>query len=204
MFDVRCSMFDVRMYESKKMIVFFRIMSDQIAHKKNKIIVVGDGGVGKTTYVRRYTQGSFQTPYVPTLGVEVVYLSSELNHLPLQDVTPNSTSVWDTAGQEKYIGLRDGYYVGATGAIVMFDVTNLNSFKSVPKWLKYIRNTCGNIPIYICGNKVDVVGRAVSPALIGDFMKKGAGGNTFYQDVSAKSCYNFDGGFKWLKSLRVV
>lgn len=181
-------------------------MTSQIAKAptKNKIIVVGDGGVGKTTFVQRYTQGTFQNRYVPTLGVEVVYLDSELNHLPLEDTTPNSTSVWDTAGQEEYIGIREGYYVGATGAIVMFDVTDLKSFKSVPSWLKCIRNTCGNIPIYICGNKVDVVGRVVSPALIGDFMKKGAGGNTFYQDVSAKSCYNFDGGFKWFRSLHVV
>lgn len=181
-------------------------MTRQIAREhptKKKIIVVGDGGVGKTAFVQRYTQGTFREPYLPTLGVEVVYLSSELNHLPVEDTTPDSTSVWDTAGQEKYSGLRDGYYVGATGAIVMFDVTDLDSFKSVPSWLKYIRNTCGDIPIYICGNKVDVVGRVVSPALIGDFMK-GAGGNTFYQDVSAKSCYNFDGGFKWLRSLHAV
>ncbi len=68
-----------------------------------KLVLVGDGGVGKTTFVKRHKSGEFEKKYVPTLGAEV--------H-PMDFVTDRGKlvfNVWDTAGQEKYAGLRDGY-----------------------------------------------------------------------------------------------
>jgi GTP-binding nuclear protein Ran len=63
---------------------------------------------------------------------------------------------WDTAGQEKFGGLRDGYYVQGQCAIIMFDVTSRITYKNVPNWHRDLVRVCENIPIVLCGNKVDV------------------------------------------------
>lgn len=85
-----------------------------------------------------------------TLGVEV--------H-PLQFSTNFGTicfNVWDTAGQEKFGGLRDGYYIQGQCGIIMFDVTSRITYKNVPNWHRDLERVCENIPIVLCGNKVDV------------------------------------------------
>jgi len=69
--------------------------------------------------------------------------------------------MWDTAGQEKLGGLREGYYVGAHCALIMFDVTSRITYKNVPKWYKDLTRICENIPIVLVGNKVDVKDRKV-------------------------------------------
>ena len=72
-----------------------------------KVVLIGDGGVGKTTFVKRHVSGEFEKKYVPTVGVSVHPLKFFTN---FGEITMN---VWDTAGQEKYGGLRDGYYIQA-------------------------------------------------------------------------------------------
>lgn len=66
-------------------------------------MLVGDGGVGKTTFVKRHLSGEFEKKYVPTLGAEVHPMPWTTNRGKL------IFNVWDTAGQEKFAGLRDGY-----------------------------------------------------------------------------------------------
>ena len=70
-----------------------------------KLVLVGDGGVGKTTFVKRHLTGEFEKKYVATLGVEVHPLVFHTNRGAIR------FNVWDTAGQEKFGGLRDGYYI---------------------------------------------------------------------------------------------
>jgi GTPase SAR1 family protein len=70
-----------------------------------KCVLVGDGGTGKTTFVKRHLTGEFEKKYVATLGVEVHPLVFHTNRGPIR------FNVWDTAGQEKFGGLRDGYYI---------------------------------------------------------------------------------------------
>lgn len=92
----------------------------------------------------------FSLSFVATLGVEV--------H-PLQFSTNFGTicfNVWDTAGQEKFGGLRDGYYIQGQCGIIMFDVTSRITYKNVPNWHRDLERVCENIPIVLCGNKVDV------------------------------------------------
>ena len=102
--------------------------------------------------------------------------------------------MWDTAGQEKYAGLRDGYYVEATCGIIMFDVTSRTSYKNVPNWHRDLTRVCDNIPIVLVGNKVDVKERKVKAKTINFHRRK----NLAYYDISAKSNYNFEKPFLWL------
>mmetsp|Transcript_3686 Transcript_3686/g.5596 ORF Transcript_3686/g.5596 Transcript_3686/m.5596 type:complete len:216 (-) Transcript_3686:35-682(-) len=153
-----------------------------------KLLVIGDGGCGKTCFVKRHISGEFQRKYVATLGVEV----SELDFWTSEGKV--SFSCWDTAGQERFGGLRDGYYILAEAAILMFDVTNRDSYKNVPNWYKDVRRVCGGIPMVLCGNKCDVKERSVLPKHITFHRKK----NIQYYDISAKSNYNFEKPFVYL------
>eukprot|EP00178_Gracilaria_changii_P027639 TRINITY_DN8980_c0_g1_i1.p1 TRINITY_DN8980_c0_g1~~TRINITY_DN8980_c0_g1_i1.p1 ORF type:complete len:244 (+),score=50.21 TRINITY_DN8980_c0_g1_i1:70-801(+) len=153
-----------------------------------KLILVGDGGTGKTTFVKRHLTGEFEKKYVATLGVEVHPLVFHTNRGAIR------FNVWDTAGQEKFGGLRDGYYIQGQAAIIMFDVTSRTTYKSVGNWHKDLVRVCDNIPIVLAGNKVDVKDRKVKPKMITFHRKK----NLQYYDISAKSNYNFEKPFLWL------
>jgi len=154
-----------------------------------KLILVGDGGTGKTTFVKRHRTGEFEKKYVATLGVEVHRLLFFTNFGPI------CFDTWDTAGQEKFGGLRDGYYINGKCAIIMFDVTSRVTYKNVPTWHRDLVRVCENIPIVLCGNKIDVKDRKVKPKNIIFHRKKA---NIQYYDISAKSNYNFEKPFLWL------
>jgi GTP-binding nuclear protein Ran len=117
--------------------------------------MVGDGGVGKTTFVKRHLTGEFEKKYIATQGVDVNTITFYTNHGPIK------FNIWDTAGQEKLGGLREGYYIGGHCAIVMFDVCSRITYRNVPKWHKDLTRICEDIPIVLIGNKVDVKDRKV-------------------------------------------
>ena len=151
-------------------------------------MLVGDGGVGKTTFVKRHLTGEFEKRYIATLGVEVHPMPFFTSH---GQVVFN---VWDTAGQEKLGGLRDGYYIGGNCGIIMFDVCSRITYSNVPKWYKDLTRVCEAIPIVLVGNKVDVRDRKVKAKQITFHRKK----NLQYYDISAKSNYQFEKPFVWL------
>jgi len=153
-----------------------------------KLLLVGDGGVGKTTLVKRHRTGEFEKKYIPTLGVEVHPLKFNTN---CGEICFN---VWDTAGQEKFGGLRDGYYIQGQCAIIMFDVTSRITYKNDPNWHRDIVRDCENITIVRGGNKVDVKDRQVKARNIQFHRKR----NLQYYDLSARSNYNFEKPFLWL------
>merc|ERR1711981_1190614 len=153
-----------------------------------KLVLVGDGGTGKTTFVKRHLSGEFEKKYIATQGVEV-------HPMPFYTSKGNIVfNVWDTAGQEKLGGLRDGYYIGGQCGIIMFDVCSRITYQNVPKWYKDLVRVCENIPIVLVGNKVDVKDRKVKAKQITFHRKK----NLQYYDISAKSNYQFEKPFVWL------
>lgn len=87
------------------------------------------------------------------------------------------------------------YYIGGNAAIIMFDVTSRVTYKQVPVWHRDLVRVCENIPIVLCGNKVDVKCREVKPRNISFHRKKA---NMQYYDISAKSNYNYEKPFLWL------
>ena len=153
-----------------------------------KLVLVGDGGVGKTTFVKRHLTGEFEKVYVATVGAEVHPMKFSTNR---GDILFN---VWDTAGQEKFAGLRDGYFIQAHCAIIMFDLTSRISYKNVPVWYRDLVRVCENIPIVLVGNKADIKNRKVKARNINFHRRK----NLAYYDISAKSNYNFEKPFLWI------
>jgi len=146
-----------------------------------KIVLIGDGGVGKTCFVKRFLNGAFEKAYIATQGATVHKMTFYTN------VGTIVFNVWDTAGQEKFSGLGSGYYNGADGAIVMFDTTSRVTYQNVPDWYMNFTRVCGKYkPMVVCGNKVDMGGRKVRSRQVTFPSKKGIP----YFDTSVKSNYN--------------
>jgi GTP-binding nuclear protein Ran len=135
------------------------------------VLLVGDGDVGKTTYVKFLLAGEFETQYCPTLGVSVHPISMKTS---AGDVVFN---VWD--GQEKLGGLRDSYYINANAAIIMFDLTSRITYKNIANWHRDVVRVNENIPIVIVGNKALSKDRTVAAKAITFHRKK----NIQYYDV---------------------
>ncbi|XP_032719694.1 GTP-binding nuclear protein Ran-like [Lontra canadensis] len=148
-----------------------------------KLVLVGDGGTGKTMFVKHHLTGEFEKKYVATLGMEVHLFMSHTNRGPIK------FNVWDTAGQKKFGRLRE-----AQCAIIMFDVMSRVTYKNVPNWHRDLVRVCENFPIVLCGNKVDIKDRKVKAKSIVFHRKK----NLQYYDISAKNNYNFEKPFLWL------
>lgn len=159
---------------------------------KFKIVVVGDGGVGKTAFIHRHLTGNFVKIYDPTMGVEVHPL---IFHL--KDKRVVTLNIWDCAGLDKYQGLADGYAIGSSGALIMFDVTKRTSYDRVRHHYNQLKRVFKDqdIPMVLCGNKVDLAGeRVVKPRDV----RFHQGKDMEYYDVSVRSNYNFDKPFLYL------
>lgn len=122
---------------------------------------------------------------INSVGVDVSNLTLSTSH---GKVTFNN---WDTAGQEVFGGLRDGYYIQANCAILMFDVTSRVTYNNVEKWYRDLTRVCENIPIVLVANKVDVKDRQVKTRQVTFHRRK----NLQYVEISAKSNYNIDKPF---------
>ena len=119
---------------------------------KIKIIVVGDSGVGKTNLINRFASDKFDTNSKATIGVEFVYKTLKINKEVIK------VEVWDTAGQERYRAITSSYYKGAKGAIIVYDITNEDSFNNVERWINEVTEKGKtDMQFLLVGNKKDLV-----------------------------------------------
>ena len=168
-------------------------MSDNAVDFVFKVSVIGDGQVGKTSLIRRYTQASFQQQYIKTIGAQFSTYSDELDGLTCK------LSLWDIAGQEDHFFLRPVFYKGTSCAIIVFSLEETDdgreSFKRVPVWQAEIKKFCGEIPIVLFGNKVDLVDDAAldDEMVLKLVQKRGLIG---YYKTSAKTGENVVDAFK--------
>jgi small GTP-binding protein len=117
---------------------------------KFKIVVGGDPSVGKTSLIRHFCEGYFREAYLSTIGVS--FLKKEIK-LVNKDVV---LQIWDVGGQQIFQAMRPNYYKGAHGALLLFDVTNVSTLVHCTDWYDEIRRARPKIPIYLCGNKIDL------------------------------------------------
>ena len=123
-----------------------------MARSRLSVILVGDSSVGKSSILQQLTDKSLDPYGTSTIGIDYFSptISTETGEVPLK--------IWDTAGQECYRSLAKCYYRNADIAVVVFSLTDLNSFRAVRGWVERIREYAPvNIPIYIVGNKLDLV-----------------------------------------------
>jgi len=117
-----------------------------------KVVVTGDSGVGKTNIITRFTANEFSLESKATIGVEFGHAE-----ITLGDNSKIKVQIWDTAGQERFRAITRGYYRGAVGALIVYDITKSVSFRNVEKWLQELRqHAFDDIVIMLVGNKSDL------------------------------------------------
>lgn len=116
-----------------------------------KVVLLGEGRVGKTSILLRYVRGEYQEGQASTLQASYLDKKIVLRNRPVH------LSIWDTAGQERFHSLVPIYYRDANGAVLVYDITDHESFSRVRKWVRELRQNGDNkICIVICGNKIDL------------------------------------------------
>ncbi len=158
--------------------------NDTIRKFTYKVTVVGDGRVGKTTLIKRYTEGSFKKEYIKTLGAQFFVYDKEINNDKIR------LMFWDIAGQDKFHFLRPSFFKNSKAAIIVYSLEEgkfgRESFNHISFWYGEITKHCGEIPIVIFANKVDLVDETkLDISSIQDMVKK----NSFlgYYITSAKT-----------------
>ena len=144
-----------------------------------KIVIVGESSVGKTNLLLRYMKNSFDDSEKPTIGMD--FFTTEIT----KENTTMKIQFWDTAGQEKYKSLASAYYKVSNGVILVYDVTNRNSFDRLRDWIKEIKmNVSSNTKIILIGNKTDLADqRQVTSDEGTEFAKNN---EMFFWETSAK------------------
>ncbi|KAF0694871.1 Aste57867_14271 [Aphanomyces stellatus] len=121
-----------------------------------KLLLIGDSGVGKSCLLLRFADDTYTESYISTIGVDFKIRTIELDGKTIK------LQIWDTAGQERFRTITSSYYRGAHGIIVVYDVTDQESFNNVKQWLHEIdRYACENVNKLLVGNKSDLTAKRV-------------------------------------------
>jgi Ras-related protein Rab-1A len=156
----------------------------------SKIVIIGDSGVGKSCLLTQYADNEFTTEHQSTIGVDFKIRTIDALGKVIK------CQIWDTAGQERFRSIVSSYYNGAHGIIIVYDVTNRDSFESIKStWISDVREyTPEEIPIIIIGNKSDLKDdRVVKKDELREYATKH---NYMYLETSAKKFKNVEDMFQ--------
>jgi len=122
---------------------------------KFKVIVIGDGRVGKTSLIKKFTKGKFQEDYIKTIGAQFSKFEAEISGDTIKLL------FWDIAGQDEFFFLHPTFYRESRAAIIVYSLEENNlgkrSFEHITDWHGDITKYCGDIPIVVFANKVDLI-----------------------------------------------
>ncbi|MCH8908465.1 MAG: GTP-binding protein [Candidatus Heimdallarchaeota archaeon] len=119
-----------------------------------KVVLLGDGGVGKTSLRKRYLGEGFESSYMATIGADFAIKR-------IDDAGNEIIQIWDLAGQPRFSAVREAYYMGTKGAILTYDITRPDTFYNIPDWIRELLNNItkdDTIPLALVANKVDLKG----------------------------------------------
>ena len=154
-----------------------------------KILLLGDSSVGKTCFLMRYTDNTFQDIHMSTIGLDY-----KLKNVQLEDGKMVKIQVWDTAGQDRFRSITKNYYKGAHGIILIYDVTENKSFENLKNWMNQIKEEVSNrVTIVLVGNKIDDEENRKITTEQGESMAKEF--DIMFFECSAKTGENIDGIF---------
>ncbi|XP_060747840.1 RAB3D, member RAS oncogene family, b isoform X1 [Tachysurus vachellii] len=124
-----------------------------------KLLIIGNSSVGKTSFLFRYADDSFTSAFVSTVGIDFKVKTVFRNNKRIK------LQIWDTAGQERYRTITTAYYRGAMGFLLMYDITNQDSFNAVQDWATQIKTySWDNAQVILVGNKCDLEDDRLIPA----------------------------------------
>jgi len=158
-----------------------------------KVIILGDSGVGKTSLMNQYVNRKFSNQYKATIGAD--FLTKDV----MIDDRLVTMQIWDTAGQERFQSLGVAFYRGADCCVLVYDVTNPNSFKSLDSWrdeflIQASPRDPESFPFVVLGNKIDLENRAVSTKRAQTWCQ--SKNDIPYFEVSAKEAVNVEQAFQ--------
>ncbi len=149
-----------------------------------KVVFLGDTSVGKSCLAVRFVRNDFFEFQEPTIGA--AFLSKTMTH----DNKRYKFEIWDTAGQERYRSLAPMYYRGARAAVIVYDITDEDSFKGAKSWIRELKKKTSNCLIILVGNKIDLKEkRKLNAHDVRDYARDN---NIIYMESSAKSGENVD------------
>lgn len=153
-----------------------------------KVLLIGEPGVGKSTFCSKLNSGDFIDSYSSTIGVDFFCIYTNI------DSKVYKLQIWDTAGQERFRSITRSYYRNAKIILLMFDLTEYDT-NSIKKWLNEINNFCKNeYKIILIGNKLDL-GKNIDDVLLNNLIKEY---NLNYIELSVKNNDNFKNFFELL------
>ncbi|XP_075996752.1 ras-related protein Rab-8B [Genypterus blacodes] len=119
-----------------------------------KLLLIGDSGVGKTCLLFRFSEDSFNTTFISTIGIDFKIRTIELDGKRVK------LQIWDTAGQERFRTITTAYYRGAMGIMLVYDIGNEKSFENIKNWIRNIEeHASSDVEKMVLGNKCDMTDR---------------------------------------------
>ncbi|CAM6048682.1 unnamed protein product [Sphagnum compactum] len=116
-----------------------------------KLLLIGDSGVGKSCLLLRFSDDTFTTSFITTIGIDFKIRTIELDNRRIK------LQIWDTAGQERFRTITTAYYRGAMGILLVYDVTDESSFNNIRNWIRNIElHASDNVNKILVGNKADM------------------------------------------------
>jgi small GTP-binding protein len=177
---------------------------------KSKVILLGDGAVGKTSLIRRYVLDQFKDDYIQTIGTKVTKKDVSFQG-PNEQIVELTFMIWDIMGQKEFYREhisqfsrykpQQKYYLGARGAFIVCDMTNSSSIENLPLWIQSITEEVGTVPLIFLANKCDLADQIKV-----DYSKVEAIANHYkspHLKTSAKTGQNVEKAFEMLGRLMV-
>ncbi|KAM8768003.1 ras-related protein ORAB-1-like [Acanthopagrus schlegelii] len=158
-----------------------------------KLLLIGDSGVGKSCLLLRFADDTYTESYISTIGVDFKIRTIDMDGKTVK------LQIWDTAGQERFRTITSSYYRGAHGIIIVYDVTEQESFNNVKQWLDEIdRYACENVSRLLVGNKSDLVSKKVVDAATAQELASSL--KVSFLETSARSSDNVERAFLTMAS----
>ncbi|KAM9377470.1 ras-related protein Rab-8B [Pholidichthys leucotaenia] len=153
-----------------------------------KLLLIGDSGVGKTCLLFRFSEDSFNTTFISTIGIDFKIRTIELDGKRVK------LQIWDTAGQERFRTITTAYYRGAMGIMLVYDICNEKSFENIKNWIRNIEeHASSDVEKMILGNKCDMTDRRQVSKDRGEKLAIDYG--VKFLETSAKSSINVEEAF---------
>ncbi|XP_041852227.1 ras-related protein Rab-8B-like [Melanotaenia boesemani] len=153
-----------------------------------KLLLIGDSGVGKTCLLFRFSEDSFNTTFISTIGIDFKIRTIELDGKRVK------LQIWDTAGQERFRTITTAYYRGAMGIMLVYDICNEKSFDNIKNWIRNIEeHASSDVEKMILGNKCDMTDRRQVSKDRGEKLAIDYG--VKFLETSAKSSLNVEEAF---------